>query len=83
VVDGAGFTFHRGDQADLERMLDLLIHNPELRRQSAARERERIQGQYLWPEIARSIEKAYYHVLGWTPSEQMPSGAARVETGVW
>ena len=35
VVDGAGFTFHRGDQADLERMLDLLIHNPELRRQSA------------------------------------------------
>ena len=72
VVDGAGFTFHRGDQADLERMLDLLIHNPELRRQSAARERERIQGQYLWPEIARSIEKAYYHVLGWSPSEPMP-----------
>ncbi|MGO9862546.1 MAG: glycosyltransferase family 4 protein [Terriglobales bacterium] len=73
VVDGAGFTFHRGDQADLERMLDLLIRNPELRRQSAARERERIQGQYLWPEIARSIEKAYYHVLGWSPSQQMPS----------
>jgi glycosyltransferase involved in cell wall biosynthesis len=72
VVDGAGFTFHRGDQADLERMLDLLIHNPELRRQSAARERERIQGQYLWPEIARSIEQAYYHVLGWNPSEQLP-----------
>jgi len=41
---GAGFTFHRGDQADLERMLDLLIHNPELRRQSAARERQRISG---------------------------------------
>jgi glycosyltransferase involved in cell wall biosynthesis len=58
VVDGAGFTFHRGDQTHLERMLDLLIHNPELRRQSAARERQRIQGQYLWPEIARSIEKA-------------------------
>jgi glycosyltransferase involved in cell wall biosynthesis len=72
VVDGAGFTFQRGDQADLQRMLDLLIHNPELRRQSAARERERIQGQYLWPEIARSIEKAYYSVLGWSPNEQMP-----------
>ena len=28
VVEGAGFTFHRGDQADLERMLDLLIHDP-------------------------------------------------------
>jgi glycosyltransferase involved in cell wall biosynthesis len=72
VVDGAGFTFHRSDQADLERMLDLLIHNPELRRQSAARERQRIQGQYLWPEIARSIEKAYYNVLGWSPSEHAP-----------
>jgi glycosyltransferase involved in cell wall biosynthesis len=24
VVDGAGFTFQRGDQADVERMLDLL-----------------------------------------------------------
>jgi glycosyltransferase involved in cell wall biosynthesis len=73
VVDGAGFTFHRGDQADLERMLDLLIQNPELRRQSAARERERIQGQYLWPAIARSIEKAYYNVLGWSASEHVPS----------
>jgi glycosyltransferase involved in cell wall biosynthesis len=38
VVDGAGFAFHRGEQTDLERRLDLLIHNPDLRRQSAARD---------------------------------------------
>ncbi len=82
VVDGAGFTFHRGDQADLERMLDLLIHNPELRRQSAARERQRIQGQYLWPEIARSIEKAYYNVLGWNPSEHAPSEHIQIGSAV-
>jgi glycosyltransferase involved in cell wall biosynthesis len=80
VVDGAGFTFHRGDQADLARMLDLLIHNPELRRQSAARERERIQGQYLWPAIARSIEKAYYNVLGWESVEQLPSEQIQMRT---
>jgi glycosyltransferase involved in cell wall biosynthesis len=73
VVEGAGFTFRCGDQADLERMLDLLVHNPELRRQAAARQRERIQGQYLWPEIARSIEKVYYNALGWKPSESMAS----------
>jgi glycosyltransferase involved in cell wall biosynthesis len=73
VVEGAGFTFHRGDRKDLERMLDLLIHNPELRRQAAARERERIEDQYRWPEIARSIEKAYYKVLGWSPSEHIES----------
>jgi glycosyltransferase involved in cell wall biosynthesis len=78
VVDGAGFTFHRGDQADLERMLDLLIHNPELRRQSAARERERIQSQYLWSAIARSIEKAYYNVLGWNSDEHMPSALIQI-----
>jgi len=79
VVDGAGFTFHRGDQDDLERMLDLLVHNPELRRESANRGRERIHGQYLWPEIARSIEKAYYNVLGWMPSDriQIRTSAAR------
>ena len=71
VAEDAGFTFRHGDQADLERMLNLLIHNPELRRQSAARERERIKSQYLWPEIARSIEKAYYDVLGWSASVQI------------
>ncbi|HKM85712.1 MAG TPA: glycosyltransferase [Terriglobales bacterium] len=85
VVEGAGFTFHRGDQADLERMLDLLIHNPELRRQSAARERERIQSQYLWPAIARSIEAAYYKVLGWNTGEngtreQRTSGQIQIPT---
>jgi glycosyltransferase involved in cell wall biosynthesis len=72
-VEDVGFTFRSGDQADLERMLDLLIHNPELRRQSSIREQERIQGEYLWPEIARSIEKTYYDVLGWRPRESTPS----------
>ena len=66
VVEGAGFTFRHGDQADLELMLDLLINTPALRHQAAARERERIQIQYLWPEVARSIETTYYKVLGWS-----------------
>jgi glycosyltransferase involved in cell wall biosynthesis len=71
VVEGAGFTFRRGDGTDLERMLDLLVHDPDLRRQAAARGRERIQGQYLWPEIARAIETAYYNVLGWSRRERI------------
>jgi glycosyltransferase involved in cell wall biosynthesis len=71
VVEGAGFTFQRGDQLDLEFMLNSLIHNPALRREAATRERERIQGQYLWPAIARSIETAYYDILGW--SERAPN----------
>jgi glycosyltransferase involved in cell wall biosynthesis len=72
VVEGAGFTFLNGDEVDLERMLDLLVHTPELRRQSAVRGRERIEGEYQWPLIARSIENAYYRILGWSPSEQLP-----------
>ncbi len=69
LVDGAGFTFRRNESADLERMLDVLVHNPELRRQAGSRERERIQSQYQWAEIVRSIETAYYNVLGWSPDE--------------
>ena len=49
VVENVGFTFKRGDQADLERMLDRLIHDPEMRRQAAIRQRERIQGQTCGP----------------------------------
>jgi glycosyltransferase involved in cell wall biosynthesis len=76
VVEGAGFTFRRGYGSDLERMIDVLVHNPALRRHASQRERERIQGQYLWPEIARSIEAVYYNVLGWPTGEN----AAQRET---
>jgi glycosyltransferase involved in cell wall biosynthesis len=80
VVEGAGFTFRRGDLADLERMLDVLVHNPELRRQAANRERARIQEQYLWPEIAQSIETAYYQVLGWSADERVQHSRIGVRT---
>jgi glycosyltransferase involved in cell wall biosynthesis len=74
VVDGAGFTFRSGDGEELQRMLDVLIRNPELRRQAGIREQDRIQKEYLWPEIALSIESVYRQVLGW-PVEK--AGAAR------
>jgi glycosyltransferase involved in cell wall biosynthesis len=64
VVAGAGQMFRKGDQQDLERKLDMLIHDPELRRQCAIRERKRVQAQYLWPDIAAAIEKTYYEILG-------------------
>ena len=65
VVDGAGYTFRRGNRSDLERMLDLLVHNSELRHQAAARGQEHIKNEYRWSEIATSIERVYHHVLGW------------------
>jgi glycosyltransferase involved in cell wall biosynthesis len=80
VVAGAGFTFRSGDTGDLERMLDILVHNPGLRRQAAARERERICDRYAWPEIAKSIEKVYCQVLGWPVGDSIEHG--RISAGV-
>jgi glycosyltransferase involved in cell wall biosynthesis len=75
VVAGAGFTFRRGNQFDLARMLDLLIRNPGFRHEAGAKGLQRIQGQYLWPDIARSIEDVYYDILGWRrDADSLPSG---------
>ncbi|MGA8773701.1 MAG: glycosyltransferase family 4 protein [Terriglobales bacterium] len=76
VVDGAGFTFRRGDVADLERMLDVLVHDPELRHRLAERGQVRVQREYRWPEIARSIEATYYKVLDWPASGRGQHGSA-------
>lgn len=72
AVEGAGFTFQRGNRQDLARMLDLLVREPALRRHAAARERSRAEEHYGWPPIARRIEEVYYNVLGWSVREREP-----------
>ena len=79
VVAGAGYTFRRGDIADLECMLDLLIRNPELRRQAARRAQKRVQVEYSWPTIARQIAQVYCDVLGWNVVEPTPAGSRGLE----
>ena len=64
VVEGAGFTFRPGDAYDLERMLRLLINEPEVRRSAAKLAQQRIRERYLWPRIAKDIEQVYWHTLG-------------------
>ncbi|MGA3193963.1 MAG: glycosyltransferase family 4 protein [Terriglobales bacterium] len=81
LVEGAGFTFERGNSADLQRMLDVLVHNPEMRRQAADRQRLRVRGEYQWAEVARSIEATYLRVLGW-PARKGASGDGREITPV-
>ena len=77
VVAGVGLTFKHGDQSDLTRLLGMLIRNPDLRRQMAARGEQQIQEQYLWPDVARSIEKAYFKVLDRDhPAEAPVAGSA-------
>jgi glycosyltransferase involved in cell wall biosynthesis len=64
LVEGAGFTFRRGDVDDLERMLRLLIFDQHAREAAAHASRERVREEYLWPAITRQIERVYYQVLG-------------------
>jgi len=73
LVAGAGFTFRAGERADLEQMLDFLLRDPALCAKAATRARQRIASEYLWPGIARSIEKVYFDVLQWPHSEKQPA----------
>lgn len=64
VVEGAGFTFRRGDSADLTERLRFLIANPAVREAAGKTARKRIEEQYQWQRIAGDIEKAYFELLG-------------------
>jgi glycosyltransferase involved in cell wall biosynthesis len=78
VVAGAGFTFKRGDRSDLTRVLDLLIRNPALRREMAVKGAQQVQEKYLWCDIARSVEQAYYKILEWDrPADVLVTDAKR------
>ncbi len=64
AVEGAGFTFHRGDACDLEQMLRLLIADMQLREMGAELGRERVRKLYLWDDVAKRVEAEYYQLLG-------------------
>lgn len=78
LVDGVGFTFQRGNLADLSRMLQLLWSNPELRRQAGEAARLRVEKFYLWPQIAEAVERSYLATLA---RNDAPDGLP-VETAV-
>jgi glycosyltransferase involved in cell wall biosynthesis len=63
LVEGAGFTFKRGDIDDLERMLRWLLADPVVRQQAGQAAQKRIREAYLWPQIATEIEAIYRQVL--------------------
>lgn len=69
AVDGAGFTFQRGNAADLADRLRFLIANPAVREAAGRAARERIVETYQWPRIAAGIENAYREIMGWTPTQ--------------
>jgi glycosyltransferase involved in cell wall biosynthesis len=68
VVDGAGFTFQRGNAADLADRLRFLIANPAIREAAGRTARKRIEDHYQWQKIAEDIERAYLEILGERPT---------------
>jgi len=68
LVEGAGYTFRRGDGAGLEQKLNLLISSPDLRERAGRAAQDRIRNHYQWASIAASIEEIYYGMLGWPNS---------------
>lgn len=81
LVDGAGFTFQRGNATDLADRLRYLIANPAIREAAGRDSRKRIEDHYQWQKIREDIEGAYLEILrkGPTPVlEKKPSNTAAI-----
>ncbi len=84
VVDGAGFTFQRGNASDLADRLHFLISNPAVREAAGRTARRRIEEGYQWSKVAADTEKAYFNIMGWQPvgpAKKKPSARAAEEVG--
>jgi len=76
VVDEAGFTFRRGNAADLADRLRFLISNPAVREAAGRAAKRRIREQYQWQKIAAAIEAAYFEMMGGAPVKAAPKKAS-------
>jgi len=72
VVDEAGFTFQRGNAADLADRLRILIPNRAVREASGKAAKRRIREQYQWQKVAADIEEAYFEMMGGKPVDAAP-----------
>jgi glycosyltransferase involved in cell wall biosynthesis len=77
LVEGTGFTFRHGDRADLERMLRLLVSEPDIRKAAARKAREKVWSYYQWGKVAREIESQYLALAG---RDSVKKPAASVQT---
>ena len=65
AIDAAGFTFRRGDVADLADRLRFLIANPAVRKAVGDAAKRRVREHYQWPAIAAEVERVYFEMMGW------------------
>ena len=77
AVGDTGFSFRRGDVADLADRLRFLIANPAVREAAGQAAKRRIREHYQWQNIATQIEQVYLEMMGWEltkPAARKPSG---------
>ena len=67
VIGNAGFTFRKGDQQDLERMLTLLTSDERVRQSTGEAAQERVRDKYLWSKVTADVHNVYLEVArrGW------------------
>lgn len=82
AIDGAGFTFQRGEVADLADRLRFLIANPAVREAAGQAAERRIREHYQWAHIAAEMERVYLDTMGIERSEAAatkPVGRAKMQ----
>ncbi|MGC1372785.1 MAG: glycosyltransferase family 4 protein [Candidatus Sulfotelmatobacter sp.] len=73
AVEDAGFTFRRGDAADLADRLRFLIANPAVRQAAGEAAKRRVREHYQWSNVAAETERVYFEMMGW----DLPARATR------
>ena len=76
AMDDAGFTFRRGDVADLADRLRFLIANPAVREAAGEAAKRRVRENYQWPKIVAEIERVYFETMGWEVAALPPRKAS-------
>jgi glycosyltransferase involved in cell wall biosynthesis len=69
AVADAGFTFRRGDVADLADRLRFLIANQAVREAAGQAAKCRVREHYQWSQIAVEIERVYLKMMGWEQTD--------------
>jgi glycosyltransferase involved in cell wall biosynthesis len=63
AIEGAGFTFRRGDAEDLAERLRFLIANPAVRDAAGQAAKIRVRNHYQWQGVASEIERVYFKMM--------------------
>ena len=83
AIGDAGFTFRRGDVADLADRMRFLIANPSVREAAGLAAQRRIREHYQWQTIAGEIESVYLQTMGLTQAAaKKPSGRVEAPQGI-